>query len=160
MANSQLIEDRPTCGSEGHGGNIQEISTNRVLVVDDESGIRSLLSRVLTSSGYAVDAVSDGYHALRILEEMSYDALIVDLKMPGMNGLNLYAHLDRAHNPLSRRMIFITGDTVARENRSFAEATENPVVEKPFALDEIRRRLSSLLDGRSVQRRMQLSSPA
>ena len=91
---------------------------------------------------------------------MSYDALIVDLKMPGMNGLDLYAHLDRAHNPLSRRMIFITGDTVAGENMSLAEATGNPVVEKPFALDEIRHRLSSLLDGRSVQRRMQLSNPA
>ena len=61
----------------------------RVLVVDDEAGIRDLLTKTLVLADYDVDAAADGRAALARLQGAVYDLLITDLKMPGMDGLAL-----------------------------------------------------------------------
>ncbi len=61
----------------------------RVLVVDDEAGIRELLTKTLALAEYDVEAVNDGQTAVVRLRSGSYDLLITDLKMPGMDGLSL-----------------------------------------------------------------------
>jgi excisionase family DNA binding protein len=61
----------------------------RVLVVDDEAGIRDLLSKTLALAEYDVETAADGRAALVALRNQSYDLLITDLKMPGMDGLAL-----------------------------------------------------------------------
>ena len=60
-----------------------------MLVVDDEAGIRDLLTKVLALAEYDVDAVPDGRTAVAKLRAAKYDLLITDLKMPGMDGLTL-----------------------------------------------------------------------
>jgi excisionase family DNA binding protein len=61
----------------------------RVLVVDDEAGIRELLSKTLALADYDVEAAGDGRAAIERLRAGPYDLLITDLKMPGMDGLSL-----------------------------------------------------------------------
>ena len=79
----------------------------RVLVVDDEASIRDLLSKTLMSDEYEVDLSSDGQSALERLRATAYDLLIVDLKMPGMDGLSVIREARRLQTELP--VLIITG---------------------------------------------------
>src|SRR6187200_325759 len=88
----------------------------RVLVVDDESSIRDLLSKTLALAEYDVDTASDGRSALERLRLYPYDLLIADLKMPGIGGLSVIREAKRLKTSLP--VIIITGystDTAAIE---------------------------------------------
>ena len=62
---------------------------DRILVVDDEDTVRSVLHQVLTEDGYNVEAASSGEHALAMMEKKSFSLVISDIKMPGITGLEL-----------------------------------------------------------------------
>ena len=62
---------------------------DRILVVDDEDTVRSVLHQVLTEDGYSVEAASSGEHALAMMEKKSFSLVISDIKMPGITGLEL-----------------------------------------------------------------------
>jgi excisionase family DNA binding protein len=79
----------------------------RVLVVDDEASIRDLLSKTLALAEYDVDTAPDGNTALDRMRAFSYDLLIADLKMPGMDGLTLIRQAKRIKADLP--VIIITG---------------------------------------------------
>ena len=79
----------------------------RVLVVDDEASIRDLLSKTLALAEYDVDTAPDGTTALDRMRAFSYDLLIADLKMPGMDGLTLIRQAKRIKADLP--VIIITG---------------------------------------------------
>ncbi len=65
----------------------------RVLVVDDEAGIRKILERILTGAGYQVESSGDAFRALDALDLRPPDAMVLDIKMPGMDGLGLMDNL-------------------------------------------------------------------
>ena len=78
-----------------------------VLVVDDEPGIRDLLARTLALAEYDVDVAADGLTGLERMRLDSYDLLIVDLKMPGLDGLSVIREAKRYRSDLP--VIIITG---------------------------------------------------
>jgi CheY-like chemotaxis protein len=110
----------------------------RVLVVDDEESIQKLLTGVLEMDGHQVTIARNGREALDHVESALYDLIITDIKMPVMSGTDLYKQLEGNGSPLARRLIFITGDTVAPETRRFLQGVDNPVISKPFRLRDIR----------------------
>jgi two-component system nitrogen regulation response regulator NtrX len=65
----------------------------RVLIVDDDAGVRTVLSRILTGAGYSVQEASDAFQALDRLDANPPDAVLLDIKMPGMDGLGLLDNL-------------------------------------------------------------------
>src|ERR1700712_1115008 len=65
--------------------------TSRILIVDDESSIRLTLSALLTRAGYVVTSAEGGAEAVVVLEQQAFDLLLVDLKMPGMDGMQVVA---------------------------------------------------------------------
>jgi len=65
------------------------VNQNRILLVDDEPGIRIVLSAVLEKAGYAIDVAEDGFAALRKIQQRKPDLVITDLRMPNMNGFEL-----------------------------------------------------------------------
>src|SRR5204862_2250951 len=79
----------------------------RVLVVDDEASIRDLISKTLALAEYDVDMAPDGRTALERLRIISYDLLITDLKMPGVDGLTVIREARRMKADLP--VIIITG---------------------------------------------------
>lgn len=93
----------PTVDPASHGGEGQK----RVLIVDDEEGIRDLLSRTLALAEYDVQAVSDGISALHHLKENGFSLVIADLRMPGMDGLTLIREVKQINPQLP--IIIITG---------------------------------------------------
>ncbi len=67
----------------------------RILIVDDDAGVRTVLRRILTGAGYDVEEASDAFQALDRLDARPPDATVLDLKMPGMDGLGLMDNLRR-----------------------------------------------------------------
>src|SRR5690348_8414676 len=67
-----------------------------ILVVDDEAPMRKLLSGNLKASGYDVRAAADGTEALQLIEEHPFDLLLLDVNMPGPNGLQVLEEVRRA----------------------------------------------------------------
>jgi CheY-like chemotaxis protein len=75
------------------------MSPKKVMVVDDEADIRELLSRALTKAGYQVKTAASAEEALVILEKDKYWVFFLDLKLPGMNGIELCKRI-REENPM------------------------------------------------------------
>jgi two-component system NtrC family sensor kinase len=119
----------------------------RVLVVDDEESIREFLEEALQARGHEVDTAANGLMALDRLRSARYDAVITDLKMPGMNGRQLFESIRREEPELARRVIFATGDLVAADTMEFLRGTGNTYLEKPFSLRSIAEALDQLESG-------------
>jgi len=66
-----------------------------ILLVDDEEVFTSNMSKLLTSRGYRVSAANDGDSAIRALQEDRYDVVVLDLKMPGMDGITTLKEIQR-----------------------------------------------------------------
>ena len=109
----------------------------KILVVEDEPEIRRLCLRILTSQGYRVDLAADGAAAKDMLLKEDYDRLIIDIRTPVVNGLQLYKHLEDKHPELVDRVVFMTGDVGSSEARHFLETTGRPFLLKPFTPDEL-----------------------
>ncbi len=80
--------------------------TNKILLVDDEETLRFVLRETLISEGYCVDVAKDGFQALERVKLKSYDLLITDIKMHGMDGLQLIREIKRNGSHL--KIIIIT----------------------------------------------------
>ena len=79
----------------------------RILVVDDEPGIRQILARVLQKAGHEVGSASNGEDALRMLREKKYDLAIVDVVMPGKGGVETIIEMNEAYKDL--KVIIVSG---------------------------------------------------
>ena len=112
--------------------------TKHILVVDDEPHIRDLLARSLARERYTVDLAENGEEAWRKVQDISYDCIIMDLKMPGMSGPELFQHIKEYDQELAEKAIFITGDLVSPDTLEFVVTASNPTLTKPFDLEEIR----------------------
>lgn len=109
----------------------------RVLVVDDESSIREMVSEALTLEGYEVQAVGDGRQALDRLQHATYDCLLVDLRMPGMDGLALYQAVKQFNPKQAGRMVFCTGEIMEGYLLWFVEGTGNRLLLKPVHVTQL-----------------------
>jgi two-component system NtrC family sensor kinase len=120
---------------------------SRILVVDDEQAIRDLLVGLLSLDGHRVEAVRTGMEALQRLAEQPYDAIITDIRMPEMDGIEFYNRILHEHPELARRVIFTTGDTISPDTRAFVEATTAPFLAKPFHLRTVREVVRAVMEG-------------
>ena len=94
-------QERASCPRHGLRVDI----TMRVLVAEDDEGLRSVLERGLRESGYAVDAVGDGELALRYLDTYEYEVAILDWRMPKVSGLEVIQRLRRRGSALPVLML-------------------------------------------------------
>src|SRR5512137_1875866 len=107
----------------------------RILIVDDEEMIRDLCSHILTSEGYGVTVMPDGQAALAELGRSTTDLLITDIKMPGMDGLELFERVKKLDPDIVT--IFITGHgTLDTAIESLMRGVEGFVL-KPFTQEEL-----------------------
>jgi len=128
---------RPTPGA------VPEVPTGAeplsVLVVDDEPGIRQATARFLNRSGIQVRAVSDGAEALRALRTQSFDVILCDVRMPGMNGRDFLIRLREQAPKLVATLIFATGDTFDTDTAALLADAGAPSLVKPFDFDALER---------------------
>jgi two-component system response regulator MprA len=115
----------------------------RVLVVDDEPAVRSALERALRLEGYDVDLAADGAEALRRLSAQSPDAVVLDVLMPNVDGLEVCRRL-RAADDQTPVLILTARDAVGDRVAGLDAGADDYLV-KPFALEELHARLRALL---------------
>ncbi len=111
------------------------ISGATILVVDDEPEIAAVLAETLAGDGHRVETAANGVEALHRIRERTFDLILSDIKMPGLDGPGLYRELGQRDPRLRQRMIFITGDTLSPETRSFLARSGAPSLSKPGFTD-------------------------
>ncbi len=116
-----------------------DVEGKRVLVVEDEPALASAVSEALTDAGFQVDRASDGQEALEHIASQTYNLVICDLKMPRMDGPELYRRILDTAPALARRMVFVTGDVAGTDAEPFLEQTRCRWLAKPFRLGELLR---------------------
>jgi PAS domain S-box-containing protein len=117
----------------------------RILVVDDEPDIGQLLADILARDGHSVERALSGRDALARLGDGAVDLIISDLRMPDMDGPALYRALTSQRPELARRMVFVTGDTLAADLTGFLSEIGARVIEKPLDPQDISHKVQALL---------------
>jgi two-component system response regulator ResD len=124
-----------------------EDKINSILVVDDEERIRRLLRMYLEKEGYAIDEAEDGESALQMAIEKEYDLILLDLMLPGMDGIGVCERL-RLQKSTPVIMLTAKGEEINRV-QGFEVGTDDYVV-KPFSPREVIYRVKAVLRRSSV----------
>lgn len=119
-------------------GSTKRVGPSRILVVEDEPTVARLIVDVLQEEGHFASASFDSREGLDLLSKHSYDLVICDLRMPGVDGRLFFHTLKRAKSPLQRRILFITGDTLSPATLEFIESNRLPYLAKPFSVEELK----------------------
>ena len=115
----------------------------KILVVDDEPAVRDSLRRALQLEGYDVELAGDGQEALDRLGTDGVDAVVLDVSMPRLDGLEACRRLRSAGNSLP--VLMLTARDEVADRVAGLDAGADDYVVKPFALDELLARLRALL---------------
>ncbi len=116
----------------------------RALVVDDEPDVAGALAELLVADGYAVEAALSGEAARSMLADAGFDLILCDLRMPGIDGRQLFNWLRQVRPELVGRLAFATGDALGRDTARFLAEAGRPVLEKPFTRSALRRVTSAV----------------
>lgn len=124
----------------------------RLLLVEDSTALRESLAIALAAEGHAVDAAADGSQALGFLAHYDYDLMVLDLALPGIDGLGVLDGL-RAQRRATRVLVLSARDQVSDRVEALNRGADDYLV-KPFAIDELLARLKAL-----ARRRFDDASP-
>lgn len=109
-----------------------------ILVVDDELPLATTLQTILTRDGHQVTIASDGEAAINSLARQDYDLILCDLKMPKVNGEQVYKWLQANKPHLRENIVFMTGDFLHPAIQRALGEGNVPILHKPFRVDELR----------------------
>jgi len=119
----------------------------RALVIEDEKRIATLVRRALTEAGWSVDVLNRGDEGLEALRECPYDVAVLDIMLPGLDGLALLRRLRSESNPVP--ILLLTARDGTAEKVEGLEAGADDYLSKPFAVEELVARLRVLLRRRA-----------
>lgn len=108
-----------------------------VLIVDDEAGVVKAVTDGISPSVALVDGASDGRAAYDAIMDSDYDLILLDIKMPGMSGTELYRKISEVKPYCAQRIIFLTGDIENEATASFLKLTGCRYLSKPFAIKDL-----------------------
>jgi CheY-like chemotaxis protein len=124
------------------------VKKGKILVVDDEPGVRALLEKVLIPIGYQVDTINDAKIATDKLDAGEiYDVILLDLRMPGMNGKELYAHILEKTPVLKGKVVIVTGDVMGSDVKDFLAKNNLSYLAKPFDMKLLKEKIDAIVDG-------------
>jgi CheY-like chemotaxis protein len=115
----------------------------RILIVDDESDLRTLLGTVLTTAGYEIKSASDGDEAIKLISKQKFDLTILDINMPTVNGIQVLKYL-KEHCP-STKAIMLTGYADLKHAMEAKEYGATDFIGKPYKVDDILTTIKRLL---------------
>ncbi|MCK4271595.1 diguanylate cyclase [bacterium] len=142
----------PAAGNLVHKANdFRDDKPVRILIVDDEEIVRSFLFDVLSDEGYEVTAVSSGEEAVKLLKKDTFYLIITDIKMPGMNGMQVL-RTAKEMEP-NQNVIVMTGYASTETAVESMKLGAADYITKPFNLDQIRIVVAKTLERSRLRRR-------
>ncbi|MBN2540514.1 MAG: response regulator transcription factor [Bacilli bacterium] len=121
----------------------------KLLIVEDQNQLRSILKKRLNEAGYVLDDAPDGETALDLIEYTEYDAIILDIMIPKINGLELLKLL-RQNNNMTPVLLLTARDTIQDRVLGLDLGADEYLV-KPFAFEELLARIRSMLRRRDSE---------
>jgi len=140
-----VTEDRQSVLLEPTAKEPKKVTKAKILVIDDEPMIRQLVSRVLSEEGHEVEAVGNAADALKRIESKRYSLILLDIKMPGISGIELYKQFQEIAPSLKKRVVFITGDVMGKRTTDFLAKTKAPYMMKPFEAEQLKTEINRIL---------------
>ncbi|MBV8503962.1 MAG: response regulator [Paucibacter sp.] len=126
-----------------------------ILLVEDNSSLSSWLSRALNRAGYAVDCVRDGEAALMILQDQHFDAVILDMGLPGVHGSEVLQRVRSRGNDVP--VLILTADAGLQSRIAGLNAGADDYLAKPFDVGELEARLRAIARRNAGQKNPELS---
>ncbi len=126
-------------------------TTERILVIDDETNIRSTLAEFMALSGYEVDTAPSGAAGMDLLGSRTFDLVLLDLRMPGMDGIAVTEWIRETHPDVP--VIVMTGHATVESTIKALRLGAYDYVQKPFTLDEMERTIGNCLERRRLEKR-------
>lgn len=127
----------------------------RILIVEDDPALRKILVKRLTAEGYAVDACANGTDGLDYALAMAYDGIVLDIMLPGMDGLNILRRLREKR--CESGVLLLTARDAVPDRVQGLDIGADDYLTKPFAFDELLARLRALLRKRTGTRTPKLA---
>jgi DNA-binding NtrC family response regulator len=118
---------------------------NRILVVDDEDALRTVLSSELEGEGYIVQMAGDGDEAIKILEKNTFDLILLDIKMPTVDGFEVLKFV-KQHSPATK-VIMLTGFADLKNAIESKKLGAEDFVSKPYDLVDLLTTVERVLTG-------------
>jgi len=115
-----------------------------ILIVDDEIDLLETLGDIFESKGYNVTMVEDGNKAIELLKKKYFDIILMDLKMPGISGVESFKEVKRLHP--SAAVIMMTAGSVGEEIKEALGAGVEAIVDKPFNVKKLVATIESILE--------------
>ena len=109
-------------------------------MIDDDEELCEETSEILIDQGYSVTTAFDGLRGKRLIEKYNYDILILDMKMPGLSGLDILQNVKEQNKEL--RVIILTGKPLTREEKILKRA--DAIISKPFQVEVLLGRIREL----------------
>ena len=119
----------------------------RILLIDDDEVFLRALPAALKSSApmMTIDTAATAEHALRLIQDVDFDVIVSDWKMPGLNGMHLYEQLLGTDPKSAGRMLFMTGDVINEGFQEFLRKNARACLSKPFAIEEFRAAVANVI---------------
>src|SRR5438477_13098091 len=127
------------------GGRAASLAGVHVLIIEDEEGVRRPMARFLARRGAEVEEATDGVDGLQRLRVRAPDVILVDLRMPRMGGIELYAQLEQQRPDLAARVLFLSGDVSQLAEPGNTPVPRERVLVKPVELAELERRIAAFV---------------
>src|SRR5918999_6616928 len=119
------------------------MASGRVLVVDDDRRLRDMVRRALESEGYDVDIAEDGGRALAAISGRTFDLVVLDVLMPGVDGLGVARRLRQRGDPTP--ILMLTARDGVPDRVAGLDAGADDYLVKPFSIEELLARVRALL---------------
>lgn len=114
----------------------------RILVVEDDAKIRHYVAQALRAENFAVDLAEDGNEALWLADSHAYDAIVLDVMLPGRDGMGVLRHLRRAGSSVP--VLMLTARSAVEDRVAGLNAGADDYLAKPFAVSELIARVHAL----------------
>lgn len=115
----------------------------RILLVEDERKVSNFIARALRENSYAVDVAENGEQALEMATEVAYDAILLDVRLPGLSGIQVCRELRQAG--VETPILMLTARSLVEQRVEGLDAGADDYLTKPFALAELRARVRALI---------------
>ncbi len=125
--------------------NLPSAAKIKGLVIDDEEIILIYLKRLLSTWGYAADTINASQEAIDKIKKQDYHFILLDLKMPNINGELLYNMIAELKPYIVNRIIIITGDIANKSTASFLYETKAPILTKPIDSDKLKNTIDKII---------------